>query len=229
MPEIVLGLLAALALAGSAAASDPGGHVADVGALAYVEGGDRGGGMLEGRFNLASKDPTAALYVTGALGTGSWLETNQPTGMNKTLDAIFIIPWLVKTVTGAYKSEADNFTEIRTQQRIYADLGLAATVKVWNFSGGLTFVNSSMDVLKRIGGVDFNTLQSFASHDWGGYFQAGLEIPIEAWFLDFAAGYRQTRGKQDVLVTNAAGGTEHAYVRPVDGLYGRLGLRYRFY
>lgn len=229
MVRRVAAVAAGLVLAGVVQASDPGGHIGDVGALAYVEGGDRGGGLLEGRYNLAKSDPTSALYVTGGLGTGSWLQTNAPTGLNKTMDAIFIVPWLVKTATGAYKSESDNFTEIRTQQRTFVDLGLGATVKVWNFSGGVTFMNYSMSILKRIGGVDFNSLAATTGSSWGGYIQAGLEVPIAEWFLDFTAGYRQTRGKEDVLVTNASGGTEHAMVRPVAGLYGRLGLRYRFF
>jgi hypothetical protein len=208
-----------------ALAREAGGHRLDIGVAPYVQAGDRGGGKAEIRYNLAPGESSAALYATFGGGLGSWFQSRRPTGLSKLVDAIFVVPWLFKTLTGEYEERKENFTEVRTRQNYYLDLGLGVAVGTFNIQGGVTFVDWRADVLKAINGDPY--VGSGTGFHWGGFGQMGWSIPIDRWFVDFGFGYRRTRGRPAVRTVNAFGATNDALIRPVTGLYGTFALRYR--
>ena len=220
-------LVAALASwAAVSSASDTGGHRADAGALVYMQDGNRAGMKAEVRYNLAPEETNGALYVSAGLGAGSWFETRRPSGFTKVVDAIFIFPFIIKSATGAYEEDENRWTEIRTQQSPFVDMGLGANFGIWSFGTGLTWVRFDTDVTKLRDGVYYSG--SIDGTRFGGWGQTGFEIGIGRWFLDLMFGFRQTRHKIPAIVTSSAGATDVAMVRPVHGLYGLVGLRYRF-
>ncbi len=225
----MIGLAAGMVLAAlaghPAVAGEAGGHLLDVGVVPYVQDSDRGGVKVEGRLNLAKSDPEAALYLTVGGGMGSWYFTRKPKGIGKALDVVLVVPWVYKTLTGGYKRKEDNFTEWKTRQT-FADIGMAAGFGKWLLGGGITVVSFDTDVFKKINGDPYTGAGTGTT--WGGYGQLGWQVPIGPWFLDISGGYRQTRGTAKITVTNAAGATNVAPVRPIWGPYGSIGLRYRF-
>lgn len=217
----LLGLLAAT----PAGAAEGGGHLIDIGVVPYVQDGDRGGVSVQARLNIARSDPKAALYVTAAGGLGSWYFTRKPTGVGKAIDAILVVPWIIKTISGDYKRQEGNYTEWKATQT-FGDFGLAAGFGRWLLGGGITVVKYDVDVLKKINADPYRGEDT--GNAWGGYGQLGLQQPIGPWFLDLMAGYKQTRGTAKITVKNAAGAPNIAPIRPIYGPYGSLALRYRF-
>ncbi|MEK7475958.1 MAG: hypothetical protein AAB152_10055 [Candidatus Coatesbacteria bacterium] len=225
MRNLVLASLTIAVFASPALAGVPGGHKADVGIVAYVQDSDRGGGKIEGRWNLAPDDPEAAIYLTVAPGIGSWYYTRKPSGFGKALDAVLVVPWLYKSLTGGYKRKAGNFTEWKTDQT-FLDLGMALGWHHWIFGAGVTLVSYDSTVLKLINNDPYTGGKKGSA--WGGYGQAGFSFPIGKTFFDVIAGYRQTRGLVKVVTTNAGGATNVAPIRPIYGPYGNIALRLRF-
>ena len=224
--RLAAGLLLLGALpAGAVETGSTSGHLLDVGIVPYVQDSDRGGAKLEARLNLAKSDPASALYVTASVGLGSWYFTRKPTGFGKALDIVLVVPWIIKTVSGDYKRKEGNYTEWKTTQH-FGDFGLAAGLGGWLLGGGITVVGYDVAVDKLVNGDPYHGMLS--GNAWGGYGLVGRQFPIGPWFLDLSAGYKQTRGTAKVTVTNAAGATSIAPVRPIYGPYGSIGLRYRF-
>jgi hypothetical protein len=208
----VAALVSALA-AGTAAASQPGGHGWDLGVLLYGEDSDRGGAKLEGRYNLSPEESAAALYAAGGLGLGTWLVSTKPGAMTS-----FLNP-----------GGADNYVSWKGTQMPFMDLGLGFTYDVYSFEGGLTTAWYDLSVRKVKDGVVYVPEKEHQTgFAWGGYIQAGYEVPVGRWFVDLALGYRATRGKISVDVSDGAGHTEAMTYRPISGLYAMMGLRYRF-
>jgi hypothetical protein len=224
MRNLILVLLALVAVA-PAGASQPGGHKADVGVLAVVQDSDRGGGKVEGRWNLTPTDPDAAVYACLGAGLSSWYYTHKPKGVGKAIDVVLVAPWVYNELSGNYKRKAGNYTEWKTNQT-FLDVGLGAGLHTWTFGAGLTFVSYNTDVIKLINGDEYTG--SGKGSAWGGYGQVGISFPIGNMFLDFIAGYRETRGTARITTTNARGATNIAPIRPILGPYGNIGLRYRF-
>lgn len=203
--------LCALAAPVVAVAAEPGGHSMDVGVLGYLQAGDRGGGKAEFRYNLAPGELTNALLVSAGLGRGSWYNINRAGNA-----------WDV-LAGGDAKGEA-NFTEWKMDQT-FLDLGLGITSGQKHFAAGFMWASWDARVQKKINGDPY--LGEGDGSNIGGWGQAGLEIPMDRMFVDFALGYRQTRGKPAVTVKNAAGSSNDALIRPIKGFYFTFGLRYR--
>ncbi len=198
---------------GAAMASDPGGHRGDVGLLLYGEDTNRGGVLVEGRYNLAPEDQFAALYVLGALGTGTWLTSTKPS------PAFSALP--------SYGEKRKNFIEVKGTQAIFTDLGLGLS---WDrYVGGLGVTISSYDMkVRKLIDDDEYTGGEAKGSGWGGFIYGGFEIPIGRWFVDLILGYRELRGKVKVTMKNDAGASTTADIKPVAGPYISVGLRYRF-
>ncbi len=203
--------LTALVAAGAAHAAEPGGHRMDVGALGYLQAGDRGGGKAEFRYNLAPGELNSALMVSAGVGTGSWYNINRS---GNVWDAI---------VGGGAEGES-NFTEWKMEQT-FLDLGLGVTMGHNHFAAGFMYAGWDARVQKKINGDPY--LGTGEGSNIGGWGQLGIEIPMDRMYLDLALGFRQTRGKPEVEVKNAAGLTNPALIRPIKGFYFLFGLRYR--
>jgi len=181
-----------------AAASDRGGHMADVGLLLYGQDSDRGGALVEGRWNLTPEELDSALYVTGGLGMGSWYSSNKPS---------------------FWQDKSDNYVAWRNLPSTFMDLGLGLTYG--RYTGGLGLFLQSYD-LRAVKVQDtVVTYENISGSKTGLYIQGGYEIPMGKWFLDFLVGYRQTRGEVELKKINKS-------IKPVAGFYARTGMRYRF-
>lgn len=204
---IALALLPAVVLA-----SDRGGHKADVGILFYGQDSDRGGAMIEGRWNLAPEEQDSALFVTSGLGMGSWYSSTRPSSM------MSILP--------DWDKKKDNYTTWRSYASPFMDFGLGITYG--NYTGGIGFCLAWYDLKasKKING-DIYTGGEASGMKPGLYIQGGWEIPIGRYFLDLLVGYRETRGNVD-LEMKSGSAVATASVKPLAGAYARTGMRYRF-
>jgi len=202
-----------VAFASLARAGTPGGHRADVGLLVLGEWPDRGGVVVEGRWNLAPEDPDAALYVTGALGFYNWIASTRPP------QSFGWIPNLDK--------KRDSYTEWKAKVTPNFDLGLGASFKGYTGGFGLAVTAFDLDA-KKVINKDEYTGGSASGTKVGVYIQGGYEVPIGHWALCLMVGYRQSRGAADVTMKNAKSVETAASLKPVDGPYAVMGMRYRF-
>jgi len=204
--------LALLFLPGMAMASALGGHKADVGLLFYGEDSDRGGALIEGRWNLAPEEQDSALYVTGGLGMGSWFSSTRPSPLFSVLPD--------------WDKKKGNYTTWKSYSSPFMDFGLGMTYG--SYTGGVGFCLAWYDLkATKVVNGDLYSGGSASGMKPGLFIQGGKELPIGRWFLDFLIGYRETRG--NVKVTMKHGTSETiATVKPIGGAYARVGMRYRF-
>lgn len=195
-------------------AGTQGGHRADLGLLALAEWPDRGQVVVEGRWNLAPEDPDAALYLTGAVGFGTWIASTRPPKMFSFLDT--------------FEARQDNYTEWKASIGPNVDLGLGASFKGYTGGFGLAITHYSLDAKKVINKEEYFTEDEVSGTKVGVYIQGGYEIPIGHWALCLQVGYRESRGRQDLVLKAANGAEATASVKPVEGPYALLGMRYRF-
>lgn len=200
-----------LALSGSGFAAEAGGHRMDVGVLGYLQSGDRGGGKAEFRYNLAPGELMNALLVSAGVGTGSWYNINR-TG--SVWDAV---------VGGGAEGEA-NFTEWK-MDHTFLDLGLGVSMGRQHISAGFMYAAWDARIQKKINGDPY--LGTGEGSSIGGWGQVGVEIPMDRMYVDLMLGYRQTKGKPEVVVVNGAGLVNTSLIRPIKGFYFVFGLRYR--
>jgi hypothetical protein len=195
-----------------AVASARGGHKADVGILFYGQDSDRGGALVEGRWNLAPEEQDAALFVTGALGMGSWYSSTRPSPMMSLLPD--------------WDKKKDNYTTWRSYASPFMDLGLGITYG--EYTGGIGFCLATYDIkaTKKINGEIYTGGEASGTKP-GLYIQGGWELPIGRYFLDLLVGYRETRGDVDLTMKSGSKVTT-ASVKPLAGAYARAGMRYRF-
>jgi len=205
-------ILALAFLPAVALASARGGHKADVGILLYGQDSDRGGAIVEGRWNLAPEEMDSALYVTGGLGIGSWYSSTRPSHL------MSILP--------DWDKKKNNSTTWTSDASPFMDFGLGLTYG--NYTGGMGFCLAWYDLhaSKLING-DLYSGGTASGMKPGLYIQGGWELPIGRWFLDFLVGYRETRGNVDLTMKSGSAVTT-ASVKPLAGAYARAGMRYRF-
>ena len=205
-------MLALAFLPAAALASALGGHKADVGVLFYGEDSDRGGMLVEGRWNLAPEEQDSALYATGGLGIGSWYSSTRPSPLFSALPD--------------YDKKKGNYTTWKSYASPFMDIGLGLTYG--SYTGGIWFCLAWYD-LKA---TKFINEELYSGGEASGmkpglYIQSGKELPIGRYFLDFIIGYRETRGNVKVTMKRGANETT-ATVKPIGGPYARIGMRYRF-
>jgi len=203
--KILAGMIAAVALAVPAAASELGGHWFDAGVIFYgqdVVARNRGGAKAEIRVNLAPEEPETALYLGLGVGKGSWKQ--EPI------------------------SKGSQYNLVMTDQT-WLDFGPGISwKKTTHFEFGISWIGYDTRVVRHTTAGEYRNFANKASGSlMGGYGAVGVEIPIGHWLVPLMVGYRETKGDTDEVQLAGYPGPK-IHVKPIKGPFVSLGLRMKF-